>query len=301
MVLTMKNRNLFLFIFSILFIFTSCENEIKVTVKPGPERLVVDAFVNNLLEKQTIRITKSIPYFNQPGTEPAVTGATVAIVDTTDGNTKLFVFADSGMGNYIFKPNAITGDTFTLNHPYILLVVEGTDTLISASILKPTAKIDSLKIVAEDGSNLGFRKGNFIELAGKDLVGLGNTYWIKTYRNDSFKNKIDDLNLAFDMSQSQSGNQDGGEFIWPIRYAALNDFGRPWKKDEKARVEILSISYEAYAYFNLIISENQNGGLFATPPVNIFTNIFNFNTKKIRALGGFFCMSAVSRVERVMP
>lgn len=289
-----------LYTLPIMLVFTACEDVITVPVKPGPERLVVDAFINNLPQKQVIRITKSIPYFNQPGTEPGVTGAQVAVVDTTGGNTQLFIFADSGEGNYIFHPNAATGDTFKVGHNYVLLVVEGTDTLVSFSRMNPTVKIDSLKINAEDGTTLGFKKGNYIELVANDLPGEGNTYWIKSFRNDSFRSNIQDLNVAYDMTQTPN-RQDGGLFIWPIRIGAINNFGRPWKKDEKARVEVHSINKETYAYLNQIYSESQNGGLFATPPINIFTNIFNLNPKKTRALGGFFNMAAVARVERIMP
>lgn len=300
MEIIMKKFKSILYAVPFLLLFSSCENVIKVNVNPGPERLVVDAFVNNLKERQVIKLTKSIPYFDQPGSQPGVTGAQVALVDTTNGNTQLFVFADSGQGNYIFKPNAITGDTFTIGHNYILLIVEGTDTLISLSRLNPTVKIDSLAINYEDGTGLGFRKGNYIELIANDLLGEGNTYWIKSFRNDTFRGGIGDVNLAYDMTQSPN-RQDAGLFIWPIRIGAINDFGRPWKTNEKARVEVHSINRETYAYINQIVSENQNGGLFATPPINIFTNIFNLNPKKTRALGGFFNMSAVSRVEKIMP
>jgi hypothetical protein len=301
MVLKMRRNYKLLYFISFLLLLTSCENEIKVSVKPGPERLVVDAFVNNFYEKQYIRLSKSIPYFNTPGTEPGVSGALVAIADTTGGNTKLFVFADSGSGKYVFQPNKATGDTFTMGHQYILLIVEGTDTLISMSKLNATAKIDSIKVNYENGQGLRFKPGNYVELIAKDLKGLGNTYWIKTYRNDSFLSRINDLNLAYDMTQTQNGSQDGGLFIWPIRIGALNNFRRPWLSGEKIKVEVLSITYETFAFMNEVINENSNGGLFSTPPINIFTNIFNLNPKKTRALGGFFCMSAGSRIQKTMP
>lgn len=289
-----------LYLVLIAMVGTSCEDVIDVHVDQGPEKLVVDAFVNNLPQKQLIRLTKSIPYFSKPGTEPGVEGATVAIADTTNGNVKLFLFADSGNGNYIFHPNSASGDTFTVGHNYVLLVVEGGDTLVSFSKMNPTAPIDSLHIKYEDGKTIGFKKGNYVELHAKDLMGTGNTYWVKTYINDTFRNRIFDINLAYDMAQSPN-DQDGGEFIWPIRYGAINDFSNPWKTGTKVRVEIHSISVETFYYLQLVISENQNGGLFATPPVNIGTNIFNFTPGKTRALGGFFCMSAASRAVVVMP
>lgn len=284
----------------VVFLGSSCEDVITVKVDQGTPKLVVDAFVNNLSEAQTIRLTRSIPYFDKPGTEQGVEGATVAIIDTTGGAPKLFLFSDSGRGNYIFHPDAAAGDTFTVGHNYLLFVIESGDTLFSVATMNPTAKIDSLHIKYEDGSTLGLKKGNYVELGAHDLPGFGNTYWIKTFNNDTFKNGIFDINIAYDMTQSPS-NQDGGEFIWPIRYGALNDFGKPRKPGEKVRVEIHSISVETYYYFNAIIYEAQNGGLFATPPSNIGTNIFNFSKGTQRNLGGFFSMSEVSRAEVIMP
>lgn len=294
----MRKMKHFLFGFALLLLLSSCEDVIKVNVKQKQVKLVVDAFVNNLPQRQVIHISHSIPYFNQPGSEPGVEGAHVGIFDLTTGDTA--TFADSGNGDYIFHPNALTGDTFTVGHQYLLVVEENTDTLISFSTMQPTAKIDSLHVKHEDGKTIGFKEGNYVELYANDLVGEGNTYWVKTFRNDSFRGDIVDLNLAYDMTQTPN-KQDGGLFIWPIRYGGINDFGRPWKTGEKARIEIHSITLETYYYLNQIVSESLNGGLFATPPSNIPTNITNFNPKKTSALAGFFCMSAVSRKEIVMP
>lgn len=301
MELSMKTIKIFAALFTGMALFSSCENVIDPP-KTGKnlDRLVVDAFVNNLPEKQVIRITQSIGYFSAIGSEPGVTGAGVLLIDTTDGNLKTFTFSDSGEGKYIFQPNPATGDTFTIGHNYILAIAQGGDTFISASRLNPTAKIDSLHIDYQDGTQLGFKKGKYVEMFANDLPGLGNTYWIKTYRNDSFKNKILDMNLAYDMTQTPN-KQDAGPFIWPIRYGAINDLGRPYKSGETVKVEIFSITLETYYYLNEIYSESQNGGLFATPPINIGTNIFNLNPKKTRATGGFFCISAVNRKQIIIP
>ncbi len=288
-------RKLPLFFLTTLFliVFASCEDPIDVRVDSGEPKLVIDAFVNDLHEPQRIRLTQSIPYFNAPGSEPPVSGATVVLIDTS--NTRLFLFADSGNGNYVWNPNPALGDTLTVGKTYALVVIEGMDTLIGFSTLNPTAKIDSLFIVNETGDNPGFTPGKYVELAANDLPGTGNVYWIKTWYNDTFRNGIFDMNLAYDQAGSPNSAQDGGLFIWPIRYGAINDFSKPYRAGDKVRVEIHSLSPETYYWLNLIRNENQNGGLFATPPSNIGTNMFPFNPAKKRGLAGFFCVSAVSR------
>lgn len=279
-----------------VWMFAGCEDPIMVDVQAGEPKLVIDAFVNNLNEAQRIRLTQSNPYFSKPGTEPPVQGATVLLIDTTDAiNPRLFLFADSGNGNYIWKPNPLNGDTFTVGRTYALVVIEGGDTLVGFSKMNPTANIDSLFLVTETGDNPGFQPGKYVELAANDLPGTGNVYWIKTWYNDTFRNGIFDMNLAYDQAGSPNSSQDGGLFIWPIRYGAINDFSKPYRMGDKVRVEIHSLTPETFYWLNLIRNENQNGGLFATPPSNIGTNMFSFNPAKKRGLAGFFCMSAVSR------
>lgn len=285
-----------------LILFTSCEDVIKKDIQQKEVKLIIDAFVSNELKNQEIILKRSINYFDKPGTEPPVLGATVAILDTSNIlNPKLFLFADSGQGKYIFKPNAATGDTFTIGRNYALVVIYQSDTFVSVSKLNPTVNFDSLHIVNDPG-NGGIKAGKYIELFARDLLGTGNTYWIKTFRNDSFKNRIGDLNIAFDEANSPNSTTDGGLFIWPIRYGEINDFGRPWVKGEKAKVEVHSITNETFYYFRIIEAENFNGGLFATPPSAIPTNIFSFSSRKPKIKpGGWFNMAAVEKRELIIP
>lgn len=293
----MKKTNLIILGIIALF-FTSCEDVINVKVKQKEVKIVVDAFVNNMASNQVIKINRSIDYFADPNSQPAVTGAEVILVDTS--SFKIFNFADSGNGRYVFIPNKTTGDTFTVGRNYLMAIRYQNDTFVSFSRMNPTAKIDSLKPIQENGSSLG-QKGLYYEVIANDLVGLNNVYWIKSYRNDTFRGNINDLNIAYDQAQSANSNGDGGLFIWPIRYGQINNFNRPWLKGEKLTVEIHSLTLETYYYMQLIVQENQNGGLFATPPSAIPTNIVNANPNKKSALAGFFCMSAVSRIEQIVP
>lgn len=295
----MRRIHIALILVASALIFSSCEDVIKVNVKQKEVKFVVDAFVNNLPSHQVITLKKSIDYFADPHSQPPITGAEVALIDTS--TLKIFNFRDSGEGRYVFIPDPVSGDTFTVGKNYLLAIRYQNDTFISFSRMNPTSKIDSLREVYEPGNSPGIKKGLYFELMANDLKGLNNVYWIKTFRNDSFKNKIDEMNLAYDQAQSANTNGDGGLFIWPLRYGQLNDFQRPWKSGEKIRVEIHSLTLETYYYLQLIVQENQNGGLFATPPSTIPTNIINANPSKKSALAGFFCMSAVSAIQKTVP
>ncbi len=286
---------------AMLFAQFACEDIIQVNVQNQSKKIVVDAFINTINKIQTIHITRSIGYFDSSRTEPPVTNAKVAIIDQTTLPGKLFVFTHEKNGKYHFTPNPLTGDTFTIGHDYALLIVIDQDTLLSLSRLHPTAKIDSIRLVDVEGNGPPINTtGKYIELIANDIKGKGDFYWIKTFRNDSFLNSIDQLNISPDMGNT-SIKEDGQLFIYPVRYSKVNDFSRSFKSKETVRIEIHSINGLAFAWFNLIANENQNGGLFATPPINIFTNIVPYNETKKIGLAGFFCMSAVASASVVIP
>lgn len=291
----------YIFIATIAFILPSCEDVITVDVINKKPKIVVDAFVNNTTDTQTIKLTRSIGYFDSTGSEPTITNAQVAVVDQSASLPKLFLFNHTEKGKYQFVPNPITGDTFTIGHDYALLIVIGTDTLVSFSTLNPTTKIDSINLVDVVGNGPPINTtGKYVELFANDRKGQGDFYWIKTFRNDSFQNSINQLNISADMGNTSNG-QDGQLFIYPVRYNGVNDFSRSYKTGETVSIEIHSINVLAFAWFNLVVSENQNGGLFATPPANIFTNVISLNPAKKPAIGGFFCMSAVTSASVTIP
>lgn len=287
-------KNTFIFTSLIIFggFFTSCEDVIEVNVEQKQVKLVVDAFVNTMDTVQTIRLTQSIPYFATPGTEPAVKDATVLIADTS--NFKVFPFVHTQDGIYQWKPNKNTGDTFVVGRNYALLIIQGGDTFVSVSRLNPTvSKFDSLRTVPQEGNGPPFAgPGRYLEMFADDLPGYGNFYWIKTFRNDTFLGESSELNISQDVGNN-GGPAAGGLFIYPIRFQGINQFIRPYRDGETVRVEIHSISLETFYWFQLLLNESNNGGLFSTPPVNIRSNIVSLNPNSKRGLAGFFCMSDV--------
>jgi hypothetical protein len=302
----MKFKPLALNAFIILVItamtlLSGCEDVIQVNVINKSPKIVVDAFVNNHIDTQTIRLTRSIGYFDSTGKEPVINNAQVAIVDQSASFPKLFVFKYAYNGKYQFVPNQTTGDTFTVGHDYALLVVVDKDTLVSFSRLNPTTVIDSLHLVDVVGNGPPINTtGKYVELYANDRVGQGDFYWIKSFRNDTFSNSINQLNISADMGNTSNG-QDGKLFIYPVRYNQVNDFLRSYKTGETVRLEIHSINAVVFAWFNLVINENRNGGLFATPPANIFSNVISFNPNKKVSVGGCFCMSAVCSASVTIP
>lgn len=295
-----------LYLITILFLggnFSACEDIIQVNVEQKQKKIVVDAFIDNRHQTQTIRLTESIPFFDIPGTEPPLTTANVLLVDTTGGGISgaPIIFTHDSMGYYRWTPNPVSGDTLKVGHSYALIIVEGLDTLIGGATLFPTvSRIDSLRTVPVEGNGPPFiDSGRYCEIFAYDLPGIENYYWFKTFRNDTFLNTINKLNISQDMGNNSNG-QDGDLFIYPIRFSNLNEFIRPYRDGEKVRVEIHSISRFAFFWFQLVVNQSNNGGLFATPPVNIPSNLFMLNKNSKRGVAGFLNIAAVNSVEMIV-
>ena len=143
-----------------------------------------------------------------------------------------------------------------------------------------------------------FYEGRF---TARDIPGIGDAYWVKTFWNGEFLGDPSELNIAFDAGLSPGGGIDGQEFIIPIR-SGINPTGEDESFDlgDVVRVEVHSISRQAYDYFiELQIQTDRPGGfaeLFAQPLANLDSNIQPQNNSDTKVLG-FFSMSAVSRME----
>jgi len=170
--------------------------------------------------------------------------------------------------------------------------------VVGITKLYPTAdRIDSLRTVPTKGNGPPFiDTGRYCEIFAYDLPGIGNHYWLKTFRNDTLLGDIDEINISQDMGNNSNG-LDGDLFLYPVRFTQLNQFLRPYIGGDKVRVEIHSISREAYYWFQLVFNESNNGGLFATPPVNIMSNLFYINQNPKRGIAGFFNVAAVNAAE----
>lgn len=277
----MKKTN-YLYILTLLLVtLTACEDQIEVKLKDDKKELVIDAVLNNTATPQTIKLTQTIGYFDNINSNPPVSNAKVYMIDE---NFKIFTFAEGSRGNYTY-PNGADFDMIGSN--YALFVVNGTDTFIAAGTMNPVPKIDTLFWKFEKGGSfLGDRYE--AEFLATDLPGVGNTYWIRTYKNDSFQNDVNSINIAYDGSFSPGADYDNIEFIIPIRRLGINNFSNPFQLNDKIKVEIYGISNEFYLFLNLAAEQINNGGLFATPPANVPSNFVNQNKQSKARANGFF-------------
>ena len=295
----MKNLHKLLTLTFAVCVFWSCEDTIYPELEQAEAQIVIDAWINNNPEPQYIRISETLPYFDSLS-DAGIQNATVYIIDNED-NIK-YNFTETSSGIYKWTPSPEYPRIGTIQHSYNLYVEIAGSIYTSTSILNRVPEIDSIRFSYETESI--YPDGYYARFYADDVTGPGDTYWIKAFKNGSFLNKPNEINLAYDAGFSAGGNVDGITFIAPIQYAInpidTDEAGEelpPYLPGDSVFVEIHSINYEAFTYLiELRLQTDRPGGfaeLFSVPLANVPTNIIGTDPDETKTIG-FFNMSAVS-------
>ncbi len=260
-------------------LFMSCQKVIEVKLDEGTSQFVVDAFINDNRTPQLIRLTKTAAYFNNTKATPA-TGAIVKITDNQN-NTYTFVDANND-GNYTWTPSATDTLVRAFNQFNLSIIYNG-ETYFSNSTAFPVPPIDSVRY-REEKESPGTPKGYYPAFYAIDIPGMTNFYWVRSYKNSVRYIEPSLITLSQDGAFNGNG-ADGFMFILPIR-ENLIPFNKPLELGDSIGVELISINEDTYSFLTQVQTQTQNGGLFATPPANVSTNIKNA-TSTTKAVGFF--------------
>ena len=293
----MKNSIKFLTVLVSLFLLTSCEDVVQIKLDEGSKLYVIDAFVTDLRENQTIRVVSNDSYFNNREAPP-ITNAIVVLKDLTINQSYNFNYTSNG--NYVYSLQTIADTIARINHQYELNVTIDGNTYTSLATQKRTAVIDSISSILNNGQG-GFGTAKpYYEcfLWARDKVdNVADYYWIKTFRNDTLFGNPDDLNTAIDGTGGEVANVgvDTIDFTPPAVFLGFQRY----QSGDICKVEIHSISRETNNFLFQAVTQIQNGGLFATTPENVRTNIITPKGVKTKAVGWFNMATVTSKVKLV--
>ena len=294
-----KYTSILAIIFTICFfgLITSCEDPIDVPSQFESPQLVVDAWVANTATPQTIVLNQSVDYFNGGVPEP-VEGAFVEICNST--KMLCFTFPDQGDGRYTWTP--IAGETFgQVNDIMELYIVIDGKTYTSIVQIGRTARLDSIGLEFEE-ETIGFDEGIYAQAYAFDLPGRGDSYWMRTYKNDTLLNRPFEQVIAYDATFDAGADIDGTYFITPLRLGvnALDDddFYIPYVPGDKIYVEVHSINDAAFRFLSIAIEQITNEGIFASPLANSKSNIFA--TANSEPILGIFNVAEVVSLQRIV-
>jgi hypothetical protein len=279
---------------------SACEEVVTIASPQGEEKIVVDGWITDQPGRQVIRLSKSQSYFDNTAAK-VVSGANMKVTDS-EGKTYSFEEDPKVKGFYVWtptdtKPMGKIGVSYTLG----FRTPEGEEYSAITKINR-VPKIDSILYEFEDSppprqggtaDPNAPKEGYAVQFYARDFVGEGDCYRIKSYKNGKLFNATSYLALAFDAAQQPRAQADGIMFILPIRRTVSPEL---FLDQETIKVELQSITEDAFQFFRLFRQEAQNQGLFARPPAQIPTNIINKNPNGKTALG-WFGASAVSTFE----
>ncbi len=295
----------YIFVLLIIIIFWSCEDKIVVDLPKTTSVVVVDAWINNKHEAQTISVLKTIPYFENSFL-PGLNNAEVVVENITSGYDYNFIISEDD-GIYIWNPTQAEHTIGKEGDEYRLKIKIGNTEYESFSDMNRVPTIDSI-LFSHEKENSFFPESYFAQFYSFDPRGVGDTYWIKAWKNGNFLNKPSEINISYDAGGSPGAIIDGVTFIKPIR-DGINPFDQdeednflsPYSPGDSVYVEIHSINNDAYDFLHEVsIQTNRPGGfseLFAQPLANVSSNITTSSEspESIKAIG-FFNVSAVSEL-----
>ena len=286
----------------IVIIFSGCETTITPELERAVEILVVDAWITQKMERQEIRITRSQPYFDN-SIPSKISNVKVTVEDLSDGTIYDF---QEGPASYYWDPASTPFGE--IGHQYRLTVTAQGETFEAFSNLGRVPSIDSILFHYKPAETIIKEEYYLGEFMAKEPAGVGDTYWIKAWKNGVFLGKPAELNMAFDAGFSAGQPVDGQEFLIPIRNNFVNPLDKiegkqnqflpPYKVGDSLYVEIHSINPLAFDFlYGVYFQIARSGGfaeLFAMPLTNSSTNLKSTNINSTTNVAGFFNVAAVS-------
>jgi hypothetical protein len=255
----------------------ACEKRIDPGLEDAPDVTIVDAWINDKNEPQAIYIKRSLPYFEAYDL-PGVSGAEVRVVNE-NGDQFWFFESETIAGEYIWMPQSDSIKIGTVGDRFVLDIKMNGTQLGSFSEMNRVPDIDSITFkLASDNPIL---KGSFLaQVYADDFPGVGDTYWIKGYKNGVYLSKPSEINIAFDAGFSRGDDVDGVTFnkfirtgVNPYDQDDNGDIISPYMPGDSLFVEIHSLTNLAYSYlFEVSVQTNRPGGIaeiFAVPLANV--------------------------------
>lgn len=277
----------------------SCDDPIDVTLPKAKAPIVVDAWLYQNTDKQTITISTANPYFNTK-TPVGITDAKVEVKNLL--TKKVYTFTHQSNGTYSWTPknNIPFG---IVNNPYELNIEFKGKKITAQTYIARTTKVDSITFSQEIDKG---QKGQIrAELWAQDLLDKPDFYWIKTWKNGKFLGKPKELLISQDgafngRGEDKDKKDKDSTFIAPIRRGVNPRLENDATEDtpiysvgDSIYVQINSLTFESFFYLNALKEQiDREGGfsaLFAKPISNLNSNL------KLKGEGrvvGFFNISA---------
>ena len=258
--------------FTTFLFLSSCIETIEPDLKSFEEKIVIEGLITNLPTPQYVKVTKAVPFYSDLKSL-AVVDAIVVLSDDR-GNRDTLDYTGDGR----YETSKITGVPGT--QYYLLVTAEG-KTYESSSVMNRLNPIDSAySTYYEKADFLHEEDSYYVSFSAKEPQDTRDFYLWKFYKNSELLNQKNDIMIASDELVQE--NISGMEAPFP------------YKLGDTAKVEMYSLTEDAFKFYSgLNTNLNNEGGFFSSPPSNPPSNITN------GALG-LFQTSAVEIIEYIV-
>ena len=282
----MKLLKAFIYTLLLAGVASSCEDVIDLDLSEGEKKLVVEGDITNRTPA-FVKLSTTAAYFSN-GTTPLLSGATVQLY--RDG-----ILIDTlreripGSGMYHSDTIGRMGSSYTIriDIPQSYPELGGRTYVSLTETINRVPPIDTIyqRYIDDDPFD---DEGYYVYFDTQEPVGVGDHYRWKYYVNSEFQDDPEYLFVREDRFVD-------GNYIDEFQ---IND--DPVVQEDTVRVEQLSITREAYDFYNLVFQQSaQVGGTFDPPPAQIKGNIVNANNADDYALG-FWSAAGMEEAELVV-
>jgi hypothetical protein len=254
-----------IYIFTLIILFSSCEEVIDLNVPSETPRLVIDASINWIKgtsgNNQQIKLTLTAPYFDN--SVPPANGAEIKV---TDSNNNIFNFTEDGLSG-IYKNSSFVP---VLNEIYYLTIIYNEEIYTASETLTSVASLEYV-----DQNNNGGFSGSETELKAfyTDPVNEENYYFFEF---------ISDIPVVPSLEVYKDEFTNGNQM-----------FGFYTEEDlttgDKVTIRNYGVSKDFYNYLFVLLQQNsqEGGGPFETQPATVRGNCINQTNSKNYPLGYF--------------
>jgi len=238
----MKNILLLL----VVLLTASCQKVVDINPKTGDEKVIIQGYLYKDSTAKVV-VTKSTAYLTS--SKPAPIANAVVTLTNNQGASEVLTWNATKQ----WYESTMVG---VLNDYYRLQVTLEGKTYKSLSILPDLEKADTITVVKKDATS--FQDESYqMKLYATVSTDVKLYYLFKGYSGNTFLNGPNDIYYA--NNDNLAGNIDGLELGYECD-----------PKDTTARLNMYSLTKEAYDFYNAAsIQLNNDGGFFSTPPANV--------------------------------
>lgn len=266
-----------------LFHTVSCVETVDLDLEDSQERLVIEGLIKwekgTTGREQEIRLKKTVPFY-----EGRLTPATGALVRVESSEGVVFVFEEEAPGRYTTESFEIEiGGRYTLTITYEGEIFTASETLV------PVPEIDKVEQSLDKGLSINTPE---ITVFFTDTENEENFY--RNYFRRVRRTNGNVVSVIFENFVFNDDFQDGNQILNFYEEEDINDF----LVNDEFEIVLYGISEDFYKYLDILEDQDDEGGPFVVPPVDVRGNCIN-TTNPDNYPYGYFALSEFDRADYV--